>query len=141
MDLVTRLRKAFNLKYRTISDNANARLHQLSYVIMATIIILSVIFASQALAGVQLVSELKTEVLFIPIRNSFLPSLPDETLVRACRGNSGNTQVRMAYGSNCWGLLPARVVSYSINLIGLGLVTVTGFFFRRSWCRICRWEG
>ena len=49
VDLMTRLRKALKIKRRNFSDRFNERFHQLSYLILALIIILSVVFASQAL--------------------------------------------------------------------------------------------
>jgi hypothetical protein len=55
VDVITRIRKALGIKYRTFSDSFNVKFHQLSYVILALLIILSVIFASQAIAGAQLV--------------------------------------------------------------------------------------
>ena len=55
VDLMTRLRKALKIKRRTLSDRFNTRFHQLSYVILALLIILSVVFGSQAIAGTQLI--------------------------------------------------------------------------------------
>jgi hypothetical protein len=55
VDLMTRLRKALKIRRRNFSDKFNERFHQLSYLILALIIILSVVFASQAIAGIQLV--------------------------------------------------------------------------------------
>jgi len=43
LDLMTRLRKALKVKRRLFSDKFNERFHQLSYVILALIIILSVV--------------------------------------------------------------------------------------------------
>ena len=64
VDLMTRLRKALRIKRRNFSDRFNDRFHQLSYLILALMIILSVVFASQAIAGTQLVAELKKEDSF-----------------------------------------------------------------------------
>ena len=55
LDLITRLRKALRIKRRNFSDKFNERFHQLSYIILAVIIIISVVFGSQAIAGTQLV--------------------------------------------------------------------------------------
>ena len=55
LDLMTHLRKILKIKRRSFSDKFNKQLHQLSYVILAVIIIISVIFGSQAIAGVQIV--------------------------------------------------------------------------------------
>ena len=55
LDLMTRLRKILKIKRRSFSDKFNKQLHQLSYVILAIIIIISVIFGSQAIAGVQII--------------------------------------------------------------------------------------
>ena len=56
VDLMTRLRKALKIKHRSFSDRFNTRFHQLAYVILALLIILSVVFGSQAITGTQLVS-------------------------------------------------------------------------------------
>ena len=142
MDLVTRLRKAFNVKYRTISDNANARLHQLSYVIMATIIILSVIFASQALAGVQLVSGTENGgFVYTYFATPFCQVCPMKPLCVLAEGTVGILRFEWLTDPTAGDFYQLGWYLTSINLIGLGLVTVTGFFFRRSWCRICPLGG
>ncbi len=56
MDVMTRLRKALKIKHRSFSPAFNEKFHQLSYIILALIIIISVLFASQAIAGTQLIS-------------------------------------------------------------------------------------
>ena len=55
LDLMTRLRKVLRVKRRSFSDRTNQQLHQLSYVILAAIIIISILFGSEAIAGAQLV--------------------------------------------------------------------------------------
>jgi ferredoxin-type protein NapH len=54
-DLPTHLRKALKIKHRNFSEGFNEKFHQLRYVILAIIIILSIIFGSYALAGTQVV--------------------------------------------------------------------------------------
>ena len=55
VDLMTRLRKALKIKRRNLSDRFNTRFHQLGYIILALLIILSVVFGAQAISGTQLV--------------------------------------------------------------------------------------
>ena len=84
LDLMTRLRKALRIKARKLSDKFNDRFHQLGYLILALIIILSVVFASQAIAGIQLVPGTeKGRICLELFLSAFLPSLPDETFLHS----------------------------------------------------------
>ncbi len=142
MDLVTKLRKAFNIRYRTISENANEKIHQLSYVIMAIIIIVSVIFASQALAGSQLVPGTENGgFVYTYLATPFCQVCPMKPLCVLSEGAVGIIKFDWIVSPTTGQFYQLGWYLTSINLIGLGLVTVTGFFFRRSWCRICPLGG
>ncbi|MFA7397585.1 MAG: hypothetical protein WC046_03780 [Candidatus Bathyarchaeia archaeon] len=62
-----------------MSEKANERLHQLSYVILVLLIVLSIVFSSQTIIGTQLMSGIEKggyiNTYFCPI----LSSLPLET--------------------------------------------------------------
>lgn len=142
MDLVTRFRKAFNIKYRIISYNLNARLHQLSYIIMATIIILSVVLASEAIAGTQLVPGTESGgFVYTYFATPFCQVCPMKPLCILAQGSVGIIRFEWITDPTAGEFYQLGWYLTSINLIGLGLVTVTGFFFRRSWCRICPLGG
>jgi len=55
VDVVSRVRKGLRIKHRLFSDGFNEKFHQLSYVILAVLIVVSVIFGAEALVGAQLV--------------------------------------------------------------------------------------
>jgi polyferredoxin len=55
MDLLTRIRKAFRKHHLNFSERTNTVLGQFRYVIIAVMIILSVIFGSYAIFGIQIV--------------------------------------------------------------------------------------
>jgi ferredoxin-type protein NapH len=142
MDLVTRVRKAFNIKHRSLSDNANAKLHQLSYVILAVIIIVSVLFASQAIAGTQLVSGTEQGgFVNTYFAQPFCQVCPMKPLCILAEGSVGIIRFEWILGPTTGQFYQLGWYLTSINLLGLGLVTVTGFLFRRSWCRICPLGG
>ena len=54
-DLLTRIRKSARLRHLNFSDKTNAKLGQSRYIIIAVFMILSVIFASYAIFGTQLI--------------------------------------------------------------------------------------
>ena len=142
MDLVTRFRKAFNIKHRLVSDNANEKLHQLSYIIMAVIIIVSVVFASQAIAGAQLVPGTEQGgFVYTYFSAPFCQVCPMKPLCILSQGAVGIIRFEWILGPTTGQFYQLGWYLTSINLIGLGLVTATGFLFRRSWCRICPLGG
>jgi ferredoxin-type protein NapH len=137
-DVITRLRKALKIKYRTFSDRFNEKFHQLSYVILAVIIILCVIFAAQAIAGTQLVSG--TE------KGGFVYSYFSAPFCQVCPMKPLCVLSEVAVGI----MKPEWIVSAmpgefyqlgqyitSLNIFILVVVTAAAFFYRRSWCRIC----
>ncbi len=142
MDLVTWLRKALKMKYRVVSDNVNVKLHQLSYVIMAVILVLSVILASEALAGVQLVPGTERGgFVYTYFATPFCQVCPMKPLCVLAQGAVGIIRFEWLVGPTAGEFYQLGWYLTSINLMGLGLVTATGFFFKRSWCRICPLGG
>ena len=55
MDLMIRLRKTFKKRYWKLSERVNIGLRQLRYVIIAAFLVLSFVFGTQAIIGLQLV--------------------------------------------------------------------------------------
>src|SRR3990170_3830973 len=55
MDLITRIRKIFGRRNLSFSEKTNTALGQLRYVIIAIFLVLSVIFSSYAIFGIQLI--------------------------------------------------------------------------------------
>ena len=82
LDLMTRLRKAVRIKARKFSDKFNDHFHQLGYLILALIIILSVIFASQAISwGSACARNPEGRICLELFFSAFLSSLPHEALL------------------------------------------------------------
>ena len=142
LDLMTRLRKFLRIRRRTFSDKTNQQLHQLSYVILAATIIISILFGSQAIAGKQLVPGTQKEGFVWDYYSSpfcqVCPMKPFCMLVDVGLGLQRPSWITQTTGGSFWQL---GFYLTSINLIILALVTVAAFFFRRSWCRICPLGG
>ena len=135
---MTRIRKALKIKRRSFSDKFNDRFHQLSYLILALIIILSVIFGSQAIAGTQLVPGTQKGGFVWNYYSSpfcqFCPMKPFCIL----------SDVGLGLMEPAWTTQTTTGLFYqlgfyltSFNIIILIIVTAAAFFFRRSWCKIC----
>jgi polyferredoxin len=142
MDLVTRLRKALKIKYRLFSDRFNERFHQLSYVILAAIIILSVVFGAQAIAGTQLVSGTEEGgFVYTYFSAPFCQVCPMKPLCVLTQGSVGIIRPEWVFDPTTGDFFQLGFYVTSLNLFILGVVTVAAFFYRRSWCRICPLGG
>ena len=142
LDLMTRLRKTLHIKRRSFSEKTNQQLHQLSYVILAAIIIISVLFGSQAIAGVQLVPG--TE------KGGFVWNYYSAPFCQVCPMKPFCMLTDVAFGlqKSDWLTQTTGGAFYqlgfyltSINIVILLLVTIAAFYFARSWCRICPLGG
>ncbi len=144
MDLMTRLRKLFRGRHLSVSPKTNAMLGQSRYVIIAIFLILSVIFGSQAIFGMQLIpgtapgGPLGTEAGIVGDINEpfclICPMRPLCVLVECALGYMNFSYVtQITYG-------PFYAVGFyvtSINLAALIIVTILALAYRRFWCRIC----
>ena len=138
LDLITRIRKALGIKHRNLSNSANERLHQLGYIVLALLLILSIIFGSQAIAGVQLVPGTENGGLIntyfsAPFRQ-VCPMKP-LCLIHTRYNRHYETEWIMETTTGDFWQLGQYITS--LNLAVLAIVTAAAFFFRRSWCRIC----
>jgi ferredoxin-type protein NapH len=142
VDLMTRLRKALKIRRRNLSDRFNDRFHQLSYLILALIIIISVIFASQVLIGTQLVSGTqKGGFVYTYFSAPFCQVCPMKPLCILSETGVGLMRTNWIIQGTTGQFWQLGYYITSTNLIILGLVTAAAFFFRRSWCRICPLGG
>ncbi len=141
-DLITRLRKALKIKHHNFSDKFNERFHQLSYVILALIIIISIVFASQALTGTQLVPGTeKGGFVYNYLAAPFCQVCPMKPLCLLAQTSVGLMRVEWITANTAGVFHELGYYLTSTNLIILGVVTAAAFFFRRSWCRICPLGG
>ena len=138
LDLMTRLRKALKVKRRIFPDKFNIRFHQLGYVILALILILSVLFASQAITGNQLVDGTeKGGFVYTYFSAPFCQVCPMKPLCMLAESSVGLLRPEWLIQGTTGEFLQLGFYLTSLNLIILGIVTAAAFFFRRSWCQIC----
>lgn len=140
-DLLTYLRKRLKLRRFTLSDNTNRALHQLSYVILATTLVLSALFASEAIIGTQLIPG--TE------EGGFIYTYFAEPLCVVCPMKPLCVIVENQIGIFDTAAVINPVGSFyhlgrfitSINVISLILFSIIAIFLSRAWCRICPLGG
>ena len=138
VDLMTRLRKALKIKRRNFSDKFNDRFHQLGYVILALIIIVSVIFGAEAIAGVQLVDGTqKGGFIYTYFSAPYCQVCPMKPLCMLAETAVGLLQPAWTFQTTTGQFFQLGYYITSLNLAILAIVTAAAFFFRRSWCKIC----
>ena len=138
LDLVARLRKTLHIKRRNLSQRANQKLHQLAYVILALIIVVSVLFGSQAIAGTQLVpGTQKGGFVWNYFSAPFCQVCPMKPLCVLAEVGVGIMQPGQITQTTGGILYMLGQFLTSVNLLILVIVTIAAFFVKRSWCRIC----
>ncbi len=138
MDLISRFRKALRIEHRNLSDRFNERFHQLGYVILALLIILSVIFGSQAIAGAQLVPGTERGgFVYTYFSAPFCQVCPMKPLCVMMQTSVGLMRPEWLVEATTGDFYQLGFYLTSLNLFVLGVVTVAAFFYRRAWCRIC----
>jgi len=143
-DVLTYFRRRLKIKRVDFSEKFNKYLHQLSYVILAAMLIISTIFASYAISGTQLVSG--TELggfVYTYLATPFCAACPMKPLCLLLQNQVGILQTQwLLSGTSFMGSFYhlGRDLT-SINLIILIAVTAVAFFVRRFWCRICPMGG
>ncbi len=148
MDVLTRIRKASRLRHFHFSQKTNTALAQSRYIIIAVFLILSVIFASYAIFGTQLIPGTRpggpegTEAGIVGNLNEpfclVCPMRPLCILIECALGEMKWSYVsKITYG-------PLWIEGFyvtSINLSVLIAVTILALAYRRFWCRICPLGG
>ncbi len=142
LDVVTRVRKALKIKHRSFSESFNERFHQLSYVILAVILVVSVMFGAEAIFGAQLVPGTQTGgFIYTYYSAPFCQFCPVKPLCSLLETSVGIFKPEWVFGPTTGAFFELGTFVTSINVFILGVVTVAAFFFRRSWCRICPLGG
>ena len=105
---MTRLRKALKIKHRNFSDRFNERFHQLSYLILALIIVFKRRFCltspiCYALNRRYSKGRSRLQLLF----SALLPSLPHETPMPFVRSQRWIDEARMGNSDYNWAILAA----------------------------------
>jgi polyferredoxin len=142
LDVVTRVRKALKFKHRLLSEGFNEKFHQLSYVIIALILVASVLFGAEAIFGTQLIPGTETGgFVYMYYAAPFCAFCPMKPLCALLETSVGLMKPEWIFGPTTGVFYELGYYITSINLFILGLVTVAAFYFRRSWCRICPLGG
>jgi len=142
LDVVTRVRKALRVKYRNLSDGFNEKFHQLKYVILAIILVLSVLFGTEALFGSQLIPGTEEGgFIYMYYAAPFCQLCPMKPLCILLQTSVGLMRPEWIFGPTIGAFYELGYYITSVNIFIFGLVTVAAFFFRRSWCRICPLGG
>jgi ferredoxin-type protein NapH len=142
-DILTRIRKATGKRHLSFSEKSNTALGQSRYIIIALFLILSVIFASYAIIGTEIVPGTRpggpqgAEAGLVGQLNEpfciVCPMRPLCSLVECAIGSMHWSYVWTITGESPWS---GGYVTY-INLIILAIVSILALIYRRVWCRIC----
>ena len=142
MDLMIRVRKIFRKPHLNFSEKMNTGLRQLRYVIIAVFLVLSVIFGSEAIAGLQLIPGTQTGGYVTNYFNApFCLVCPMRPLCVLVESALGFMNASYVFSQTTGILKEAGYYVTSLNVIVLVLITVGALAFRRFWCRICPLGG
>jgi ferredoxin-type protein NapH len=147
-DILTRIRKATRLRHLNTSVRTNKKLGQVSYIIIAVFMLLSVIFASYTIFGTEIIPGT------IPGgpegTEAGIVSNINEPFCLVCPARPLCIAVECAVGAMDWSYVSQIVYGpfwisgfylTSINVTILIVVTILAFVYRRAWCRICPMGG
>lgn len=138
MDLLTYLRKIVKIPHRNFSEGFNKKFHQLGYVILALLIILSVFFASEAIVGAQLISGTEEGgFIYQYFSAPFCQVCPMKPFCVLLESSVGLIRFEWITQVTTGTFFELGYYVTSLNLLVLGLVTTISFLYRRAWCRIC----
>ena len=144
MDLLTRFRKILKKRHLSFSERTNTALGQLRYIIIAIFLILSIIFGSYSIFGIEIIpgtipgGPLGTEAGIVGnINEPFCLVCPMRPLCVSVLSAIGYMDfsyiTQIIYG-------PFWITGYyltSINLILFVIITILSLAYRRFFCRIC----
>jgi len=148
MDVLTRIRKISRLRHLHFSEKTNSAIAQSRYIIIAVTLILSIIFASYAIFGTQLIpgttpaGPTGQSGIGGDLNEPFClvcPMRPLCILIECALG-----EMKFSYISQIASESPYWVTGFYVTSINLGVltvVTILGFAYRRFWCRICPLGG
>jgi ferredoxin len=141
LDVLTYLRKRLRIKRVDLSERANKYFHQISYVILAVMLIICVLFASYFITGTELIPGTNPDGFTYTYYSApFCTVCPMKPLCLLMQNQAGILQSQWIFtGTGGWYQLGMYLTS--VNMIIFGIVTVAAFFVRRSWCRICPLGG
>lgn len=138
MDLISLLRKAFKIRYRSLPDKFNMSLHQLRYVVLLFFLFLPVILWLIEPPPNFNFAVVMAQLLAGPFRPYSVLLDPMIPLVVPWTGLLIIDQVNLSYP------YVQNIITYAgqnigqiIAIVFVGLTLVGSFFVRRIWCRFC----
>lgn len=148
MDVLTKIRTTVRVRHLNFSEKTNNALKQFRFILLAALLILSFIFGSYAISGIELIpgtipgGPFGTEAGVVGFINEpyclICPMRPLSILIESAFGLMNFSYIsEIVYG-------PFNIAGHyltSINVIILVLVTIFSFVYRRFWCRICALGG
>ena len=138
MDLLTYLRRILKIKHKNFSEDFNKKFHQLGYVILALLIILSVLFASEVISGTQLIPGTEEGgFVYQYFSAPFCQVCPMKPFCVLLESSVGLIRFEWITQVTTGSFFELGYYVTSLNLLVLGVVTISSFFYRRAWCRIC----
>ena len=142
-DVLTRIRKVTGKRHFSFSEKTSTALGQSRYIIIAIFIILSVILASSAIFGYEIIPGTRpggpqgAEAGLVGQLNEpfciVCPMRPLCSLIQCAIGSMHWSYVWTITGESPWS---GGYVTY-LNLIILAVVSILALVYRRVWCRIC----
>jgi len=140
-DALTYLRKRLKIRHVTLPDRFSRHFHQLSYVVLALILIISILFASYSITGTQLVPGTEEGgFIYTYYATPYCTVCPMKPLCQLMQNQAGVLQTQWIF-NGVGDFYQFGWYLTSVNMIILGIVTVAAFFIRRIWCRICPLGG
>ncbi len=145
MDLLTRIRRFFKKRHLNVSPKTSSTLSQSRYVIIAVFLLLSVIFGSYSIFGVELIPGTDTTTGHDVVHSGIITYI-NEPFCLVCPMRPLCIGVECLVGSMNWDYVsqivygPFWIAGFyitSINLAVLIAVSILGLAYRRFWCRIC----
>jgi ferredoxin len=138
MDFLTYIRKLVKIPHKDFSEDFNKKFHQLGYIILALIIVLSVMFGAEAIANAQLIPGTQEGgFVYQYFSAPFCQVCPMKPLCILGQISVGLIRPEWVGQVTTGTFYEIGYYLTSVNLIALGVVTVASFFYRRAWCRIC----
>jgi ferredoxin len=143
-DVLTRIRKVLRRRHLTFSEKTNTALGQSRYIIIAIFLILSVLFASYAIFGAELIPgtiaggpQGAEAGIVSNINEPFCLVCPMRPLciaIEAAIGSIHYSYISQIVSGPFW---ISGFYLTSINIAVLIAVTILALAYRRFWCRIC----
>jgi len=138
MDLLTYLRKMLKIPHKNFSEDFNAKFHQLGYIILALLIVISFMFGAEAIIGSQLVPGTEEGgFMYQYFAAPFCQFCPMKPLGVLLESSVGLIRFEWITQVTTGTFFELGYYVTSLNLFVLVLVTVVSFYYRRAWCRIC----